>query len=107
MKLQSRHQNHGHYHHHHHHCQHQHGLQDRISLVKGHELKMPQKRKANMKSSEKVTIIENGEYSKPHLFFIDFNNQESLIFLLLSSYIYKAQSYAYLYLLKENKHWKL
>lgn len=75
--------------------------------MKGHESEMTQNRKANMKCAQKVTVIENGEHKRNTFIFIGFNNQESLIFLLLILYVYKAQSHAYLYVLQENKHWKL
>ena len=50
---------------------------------KGHELEMTQNRKANMKSAQKVTVIENGECNKPQKIFVDFNNQKGLTFLLV------------------------
>lgn len=68
---------------------------------------MTQDRKANMKCAQKVTVIENGEYKRNTFIFISFNNQESVIFLLLILYVYEAQSHAYYYVLQENKRWKL
>lgn len=60
-----------------------------------------------MKSSQTVIVTESNEYNKPCLYFVDFNNYEGLIFLLLMLYIMKAQSYAYFYLFKEHKYWIL
>lgn len=72
MKSQFKHQNHYRHYHHHHHLRHD--LSAQVSLVKGHEFKMTQNRRVNMKSTQKVIVIEISEYNRPCLFFIDFCN---------------------------------
>lgn len=74
MKSQFKHQNHYRHYHHHHHYHLRHDLSAQVSLVKGHEFKMTQNRRVNMKSTQKVIVIEISEYNRPCLFFIDFCN---------------------------------